>query len=228
MNKNLNSKKLPSRLFLVGNIALIIGLGVFGGYYFRQYQHLKANPPSAEEVTKTEVERIVAEVGKLYALPEGEEPSIATVKDKDQLKDQPFFDKAENGDITLIYSEAKLAILFRPNTKQLVNVSTLNIESSQPVVKVIGPKSARTDVEKTIKDKFKDQLALVDGGSVQGANTGDDSDTGEGIIVVDLTGQRGGEAKKLAEELGGKTAELPEGEERPAGVDLLVVVTVSE
>jgi hypothetical protein len=94
----------------------------------QQYQELKTNP---DAVAQAEVQRYIDEVGKLYALPKDEKPSVATVKDKDKLKDQPFFAKAENGDVTLIYADAKLAILYRPSTKQLINVSSVTIQNNQ-------------------------------------------------------------------------------------------------
>ncbi len=95
----------------------------------KELETVKTNP---EQAAKEEVKRIVGEVGKLYALPDGEEPSVATVSDKSKLADQPFFAKAENGDVTLIYTKAKLAVLYRPSSKQIVNVSSVNIENTPP------------------------------------------------------------------------------------------------
>lgn len=129
---------------IIVNVLLVLGLAAAAGFYFKKHRDLSArfNDVNAkyEELSKTpqavqavEVRRYIEEVGKLYDLPKGEEPSVATVKDKSQLADQPFFAKAENGDVTLIYSTAKLALLYRPSTKQLVNVSTVTIQdSAQP------------------------------------------------------------------------------------------------
>jgi len=131
-------KGMKKNIFRIVIILLIVGLAVFGGYYFKKYRDLSAkyNDVNAKytELMKdpqatqaAEVKRYIEEVGKLYALPTDEQPSVASVKDKTQLKDQAFFAKAENGDVTLIYSKAKLAILYRPSTKQLVNVSSVSI-----------------------------------------------------------------------------------------------------
>ncbi|MES2971775.1 MAG: hypothetical protein V4702_05635 [Patescibacteria group bacterium] len=137
---------MRKRLLLIANIVVIVILAGAAGFYFKKYRDLKAqnkqlssqfetNTKELEaykkdpsQASKAEVARIVGEVGKLYDLPKEEEPSVATVNDKEKLKDQPFFVKAENGDITLIYSKAKLALLYRPGSKQIINVSSVTIQ----------------------------------------------------------------------------------------------------
>ncbi len=132
-------------LVAIGGV-LVLSLAGFGAFYFKKHQEvntknselrqanekltkeLNAYKADPNEAAKVEVRRYVEEVGKLYALPKDEEPTAATVRDKEKLKDQPFFAKAENGDVTLIYTNAKLAILYRPSTKQLINVSSVTIQ----------------------------------------------------------------------------------------------------
>jgi hypothetical protein len=84
-------------------------------------------------IERSQNERTVAileEVGKLYELPEGENPTIATVQDVDKLKDQPFFDGAQNGDQLIVFDDSATAILYRPSEKRLVKVGPINIEDS--------------------------------------------------------------------------------------------------
>lgn len=132
---------MKKKVLLAANILLIVALLGATGFYFKKHRDLTArfNDVNAkyeelssdpQAVQAAEVRKYIEEVGKVYDLPKDEQPSVATVKDKEQLKDQPFFAKAENGDITLIYSNAKLAILYRPSTKQLVNVSSVTIQDS--------------------------------------------------------------------------------------------------
>lgn len=133
---------MKKNILIVVNVVVIIGLAAAAGYFFRQHRNLNArfndinskyeelrNNPQA--VQAAEAERFIQEVGRLYDIPKEEKPSVATVSDKEKLKDQPFFAKAENGDVTLIYSNAKLAILYRPSTKQIINVSTVTIQDEQ-------------------------------------------------------------------------------------------------
>lgn len=211
-----NKRRLSGKLIVAAMVLLILGLGAFGGYYFKKYQDLKKNPVSAERAAQEEVDRTIAKVANLYgSLPTDEKPSVATVSDKDKLKDQPFFDKAVNGDITLIYSNAKLAILYRPSTDKIINVSSVTIQSNQPRVRVIGDAAARAAIEKTLKEKFASD-AVVSG-------TGDAKVEHTGVTVVDLTGQQAEAVQKLATGLGGVVGPLPAGEEKPADTDILVI-----
>jgi hypothetical protein len=139
---NVKSKKTS----LILNIVLVLILVGAGSWFFLKYRkersdlgkkyadaasQLEAYKKDPNAAAQAEVTKTVDEVGKLYALPKDEQPSVATVKDKEKLKDQPFFDKAENGDVTLIYSTAKVAILYRPSTKQIINVSSVTIQDQQ-------------------------------------------------------------------------------------------------
>jgi hypothetical protein len=204
--------KTKKKLLLLVNALLLIGLAGAAGFYFKEYNDLKKNPVTADQAAQAEVKRYVAEVGRLYDLPKDEEPSVATVKDKEQLKDQPFFNKAENGDVTLIYTNAKLAILYRPSTKQLVNVSSVTVQDSVRV-KVIGLSDQRGNAIASLANA---QISATDGGDAEGTHTG--------VTVVDLTGENAAQAEKIADTLQGKVGELPEGEDKPTDVDILVIV----
>lgn len=93
----------------------------------KQLTAYKADPNQAAQA---KVDQIIAEVGKLYALPPNEKPTLATVNDKEASKKQygTFFDKAENNDISLFYTKAKIAILYRPSTQQIINVSSVTVD----------------------------------------------------------------------------------------------------
>lgn len=80
---------------------------------------------------QAEVDMLVAEVGKLLALPSDEKPTVATITDVEKLKEQTFFKNAMNNDKVLIYTKAKKAILYRPSEKKIVEVGAVNI-NQQP------------------------------------------------------------------------------------------------
>jgi len=96
------------------------------GYSYYKYQQLKNTSPSV--ASQTEAKELVAKASRLMMLPQGEIPTVATISDVTKLKDQPFFANATNGDKLLIYSQAKLAVLYSPKTDKIVNVGPLNID----------------------------------------------------------------------------------------------------
>src|SRR4051794_17897155 len=60
-----------------------------------QYEQLSGNPNQNAEIAK----QIVDKVRKIYAIPAGIEPTVATIVDVLELrKRNPFYNKAENGD----------------------------------------------------------------------------------------------------------------------------------
>ena len=155
-NEGTTKRGISKGPFFIVLLIVVLGLLAAGGYLFMKNRDLKQKNNSLQtqntELTKqlgayktdpnqaaqAEADKVIGEVGKLYALPKDEKPSVATVKDKAKLTDQPFFKNAENGDITLIYSTAKLAILYRPSSKQIINVSSVTIQD-QPAATTPAP-----------------------------------------------------------------------------------------
>lgn len=115
-----------------GGLTLVLGVLVLlliaaiatAGYFYFQATRLASQPSQTDEI-----KGLVAEIGETFVLPEGEEPTLATVTDKEKLAGQAFFEKAENGDKVLIYSNAGRAILYRPSAKKIVDTTTVNVNS---------------------------------------------------------------------------------------------------
>ena len=76
-----------------------------------------------------ETKKIVADIGKIIVLPTDENPTLATVSDPTKLKDQKFFAHAEIGDKVLLYQASQKAILWRPSTKKIIEISSLTTKS---------------------------------------------------------------------------------------------------
>ncbi len=93
-----------------------------GGLYAYGALGVSLKKDSAEKEAAT----LVAQVGKLIRLPDNEEPVIATVNDPEQLKSQPFFANAKEGDKVLIYNISRKAILYSPAEKRIIEVAPLN------------------------------------------------------------------------------------------------------
>ena len=128
------SSKSNKSWFIV--ILLFLSLASIGtaGYFYMKFREIQDNP---QQVTIDETKAIVEKVGKLLTLPPKEQPTLATVLDKDKLKDQAFFNDARNGDKILIYTEAKKAIIYRESTDKIINVGPilLSSETQDPVKK---------------------------------------------------------------------------------------------
>jgi hypothetical protein len=105
-------------------IALIVILLATTVYFGYKYYQLTQSP---QDVAQAEVKKLVAEVGNLVLLPEGETPTIATVSDPEALKAQPFFVNSLKDDKVLIYTTAQKAILYRPSVGKIVQIAPINI-----------------------------------------------------------------------------------------------------
>lgn len=103
---------------------LFLVLSVAAFHYYRQYSTLKKNP---QEFARREAKQLVKQLSELIVLPEGEEPTVATVADLEKLQNQPFFAHAKKGDKVVIYSKARKAILYDPAAHKIVEVAPLNI-----------------------------------------------------------------------------------------------------
>ncbi|MBI4085803.1 MAG: hypothetical protein HY433_00995 [Candidatus Liptonbacteria bacterium] len=109
--------------YIILGILFVGSLGM-SLYYYRQYKALyQTSPQSAQD----EAKKLVAEVGRLIILPADEQPTVATVDDPEQLKDQLFFANAKKGDKVLIYTNAKKAILYNPTEGKIVEVAPVSI-----------------------------------------------------------------------------------------------------
>jgi CHASE3 domain sensor protein len=120
----------PRRKVSAVTIVLAIIVLILAGaatYFYLQYQNIRDNP---EAVGVAQTQDLVQRVERLIALPEDEEPTIATVEDKSKLADQAFFADAENGDQLLIYTKSQRAIIYRPSENRIINVGPVSIDDT--------------------------------------------------------------------------------------------------
>jgi CRISPR/Cas system CMR-associated protein Cmr5 small subunit len=108
-------------------VIIIVGSLGAAGYFYKQYKEIKDNP---NKISIDEIKSLTTIINKFMDLPADETPTLATVTDKEKLKDQDFFKKSENGDKILIYANAKKAILYRPSTQKVIEFAPLLIGNS--------------------------------------------------------------------------------------------------
>ena len=193
-------------------------------YFYLQWQRVKVNALSPTEVAKAEAKQLSASVSKFMDLPTGEEPTVARVTDATKISAQPFFAKAKNGDQVLIYTEAKLAILFDPVANRIKNVAPVNIgtASAQPVMKrkfvlyngtsTVG---LTKKMEALILDKVPD-VEVTDRTNAQKRNY-------EKTILIPLV-EKPDDAAIIAKDLDLTIAALPDGEKKPEDADYLIII----
>lgn len=118
--KKATPKVFPRRL-MVGLVvfALFIGVAATSGYYAVKEQVLGASTKAS--TPEVELAEIIKKIENHALLPD-ETPTVATVSDATKLSDERFFDDARNGDIVVIYKDAKKAILYRPSVDRIIEM----------------------------------------------------------------------------------------------------------
>ncbi len=117
---------MASKRVFWGMSILMVSAFLVAGYFAYWYF------TSPEAVVRREVAKWVGIIGRGVDLPKGEIPTLATVTNKDRLDQQAFFQKAENGDKMLIYSQSGIVILYRPSLRKVIDMSRVVIEKAQP------------------------------------------------------------------------------------------------
>jgi len=115
-------------LFIVLVVLLIAGISSF-----LTVAYLRINPEpfgllKGPALIKVEEKAIVDKISKSLTLPEGEDPTMATVTEPEKLSGQFFFKDAKKGDKLLIYQNAKKVILYRPSENRVVEVGVVDLD----------------------------------------------------------------------------------------------------
>ena len=219
-----------SKVILKVVIVLLLGVGVYGTYFFySKYQTVKKD---LSTLNGQETDILKEEVGKLIQLPSDEEPTVATISNKEELKDQDFFKEAENGDKLLVFNNAKEVILYRPSIQKIIRVAPLYIDDQADE----SPKTSTKEVTDSVKVAIYNGTTLPDLASENETkiiNSVSDTTITEkknakqqtyvDTLVVDLSGLHSAVANQIAVALDGTVGSLPDGEEKPSDSDILVI-----
>jgi len=204
---------------------LLCIVGAIAVYYFYQYQNtrqLMKNPTIAGQV---EIQTVVNNVGKLLYLPQDEQPTIATVSDYKKLQNQVFFQHAKNGFKVLIYTKAKLAILYDPFTNKVVTIGPVttnqaNLAAQKPVTVAVYNGAQIQGLTAVIEQELKDKLPFISVVEKSNANF-----LYPNTLIFDVTGNHQSAVSQLATLLGGQAlATAPYGEKLPVNADLLIIL----
>lgn len=231
-------------------LGCILGLSGTAFYFYRQYKKVVLNQNvilNEEEKAAKESQSIKETIGQFMELPTDEDPVLATVTDIEKIKTQPFFANAQNGDKVLIYTKNKRVILYRPSIGKIIEASIITggeggvianpVDGSMvqdnetaPAVPVENISANSENISRVaiynggkisgLAQRIGDRIALIAGVTVSEKTNA--VGNYEKNLVIDLSGNRGELAQKIAEALGGEVGTLPEGETKPEA-DILVI-----
>lgn len=212
-------------------VALVVFASIPSVYFYNKYQAAEKLLKNPQEVLKTQNSQLLKKIEKHMVLPAGEEPTFATVSDKDKLKDQAFFEKSENGDKVVIYTKAKKAILFRPLLDRIIDVAPVNFASEsasvsanlnkQQIFNLVVLNGTKTiGLTKTAEENI---MAKSQSYKILDRDDAKKKDY-QKTTVVDLTGKNSTEALELAKIVGGEVASLPKEETKPKEGEFLVIL----
>jgi hypothetical protein len=201
---------------------LVIAIA-FGAFFATQYFRLNDKYKAAIMTQDEKNNQYLASIGKIIDLPKNEKPAyISLVKDKSKLGGaavtKKFFESAQDNDIVVAYKDGNLSIIYRPNTNKIIKTDNYNnfVAAISPVsVAVIAAAGQQDAVAKQVTDK-------VLNADIVSKNT--PKVTATQSYVADLTGSNATAAKELADKLGLTVATLQDGEAKPQGATLVVVV----
>lgn len=180
-------------------------------------------------IIEEEEKALVAEVGRLISLPEGETPVIATVTDQDKLSDQPFFAAAELDDKIIIYQQARKAILYRPSEKRIVEVGTVNIDQEGEVESIEKEEEISfiilngTDTPGLTGAMESDIAAIVPGATIAKRANAASIDY-EKTLVINVSGKNKELESELLKKLEAEISNLPDDEDDPGDVSFIIIV----
>ncbi len=116
-------------------IVLVVLVGV-GGWWVVNLQSqddlaaISENPGA--KLTESQVDAVVARLGKFLVVPADERPSVVVLKDVESLaQQQAFYKDAKDGDILVVYSSR--AIIYDAIANKLVSVSQVQQNTATPV-----------------------------------------------------------------------------------------------
>lgn len=213
----------------------VVGLLAVSGYFAYQARHAKPVEEADEAAGLAEM------VGKKAELPAGEMPTVATVTNRDRLDGQVFFKSAENGDKILIYPHAGWAVLYRPSTGKVLEMTGIDIEKYAdntapsartktgsdapaaipvPITATLYNGTMDTGALDAVARTIADRFPTVTVSARQAASKRDYEES----FVVDLSGGNSDMASLVAQAIGGTVMPHMLNDEVVPGTDLLIVV----
>lgn len=237
------------KILFFGLAALIIIVTITPSiYFYSKYQETRKLLQDPSSIADKEAASLITKVSKIIVLPENETPQISTVTKKEDLTNQVFFAKAENGDKALLFTNSKKAYLYRPSANKIINVASPDsLPNSLAVNNIAAPSPTPTaTASPTSPPKPQDDtynVYLYNGTTKVGLTVKYEtilkksaptavvvdrdnakSKTYAKTIIIDLTDSKDKELNTLSKALNIPSSKLPDGEAKPDGADFLIIL----
>lgn len=220
-------KSHKRKIILVAVLILFLFI-IVGIFYFLR---LRSNN-GMHALSKQQTTDLIIKVGKHIDLPESESPVIATVADVAQLRNQPFFANAQNGDQLLIYAKNSLAILYDPRQDRIVKVGPVSNANAQqnikqqsnlPIKVAFYNGTAIDHYAQTVSTQLQKQFP-----NIQVTKLDNASEDYKKTIVVNVTGIDKQIVDKIAKALSADIGSYPNSEKLPANADIQIILGSAE
>jgi hypothetical protein len=129
---------LDKKKLIITGITTFISILLISGVVFLFLQYSKTKSENAKlkaqiktNMSQSEVRNLTETINKFIELPQNEEPTLATITDKEKLNGQTFFNQAQNGDRLLIYAQARKVYLYRPSTNKIIDIAPISTDQTQ-------------------------------------------------------------------------------------------------
>lgn len=179
-------------LYLTVTIWITGSLGA-AGFFYLQY---KKAIEKKEVLVQDEVSAVTGKIRVFMELPENEVPMLATITDLKKLKGQVFFEKAQSGDKVLVYEEAKKAILYRPSSNRVIEVTSLISDATRKPMESVAGTTDNKGEKKNVEEENKKDLD-----NNQEENTSSEENRQRELVIYNGTNTEG-LARKIADKLG--------------------------
>ena len=233
-SKEVKGKKfrlpITRKALLISGVVVIVFVLIGLSAYFRYKFRASSISANGSTQVQSETGAYIAKISKFMLLPVGENPTIATVTDKDKISGQPFFANAQNGDKVFLYTQAQKAILYRPAENKVIEVMSVSgvseigsVQGGQnspqqndaQVTPESSPQPVAQDQSQTESAKSATQsteiarVAIYNGTNIRGLAQSIETDISaiNGIKVINKTNATGSFAKTVVIDLSGKNAD---------------------
>lgn len=97
-------------------VVLLIALAITGGVFTFKY--------FTEKPGRTDAASLAGQIGKSVQLP-NEQPTLFTIADKSKISNKALGQRVDNGDELLFFKSARKVVIYRPSTKKVIDMLTI-------------------------------------------------------------------------------------------------------